>query len=182
MMIRSEPNAGLLRYELFPGEPLDEFSMGVLSRNPPPGVLRLGRETTEEYDHLLLPVAGLLQLQRAASILQDRSAPDNLMEHVTAVRDALPRYMLPPETLVLRPEFTWLDPETGAWKLLCLPTPLAADLSLPEDEYAALVRHIWHSLPERVPDAGTAAGTERKTRKSPRSFRRIVKEFWEDLD
>ena len=49
--------AGLLRYELLPGEPVDELTLETLRQNTPEGVLLLGRETNEEGDFLLLPVA-----------------------------------------------------------------------------------------------------------------------------
>ncbi len=48
--------AGLLRYELLSGEPVDEFTLEILRQNTPEGVLLLGRETGEEGDFLLLPV------------------------------------------------------------------------------------------------------------------------------
>lgn len=57
MFLHAEPGAGLIRYELLPGEPVDEFTLEVLRQNTPEGVLMLGRETNEEGDHLLLPVA-----------------------------------------------------------------------------------------------------------------------------
>lgn len=182
MMIPAGPNAGLLRYELLPGEPLDAFSLDILTQNPPPGVLRLGRETAGGYDHLLIPVAGLAPLRGAASIVLEGYTPDKLLSQVEAVRDALPRHMLPPETLVLRPEYTWLEPETGEVRLLCLPTPLAADLSLPPEDYAALVRALWPEMQAEQQRKRECARPPQKPRRPPKTFRQIVKDFWEDLD
>ena len=182
MMIPAGPHAGLLRYELLPGEPLDAFSLDVLTQNPPPGVLRPGRETTEAHDHLLFPVAGLAPLKSADPIVLEATDPDKLLAQVETVRDALPRYLLPPESLILRPEYTWLEPQTGEVRLLCLPTPAAQTLSLPMEEYAALVRTLWPELLTEKRRIRESAEAPRKQRRPPKSLRQIAKEFWDDLD
>ena len=182
MMIPAGPYAGLLRYELLPGETLDTFSLDVLTQNPPPGVLRLGRETTETYDHLLLPVAGLAPLKGADPIVLEATDPDKLLAQVEAVRDSLPRYLLPPESLILRPEYTWLEPQTGEVRLCCLPAPAAWDLSLSREDYAAVLRALWPELLAEKRRIRERDDAPKKQPRPPKTLRQILKDFWEDLD
>ncbi len=186
MFIAPEEHAGLIRYELYPGEPLDRFSLDVLSQNPPHGVLRLGRETTEDHDHLLLPVAGLLPLSEADSILKGKEKLYNILEQVDAVRETLPRHMIPRKALLLRPEFTFLDPESGEVRLCCLPVPAAADLSLSRSDYEVLVRErLRSSEAERTEKEPKRAHRDREAktaRKPAKSWWERAKIFWESLD
>ena len=122
--------AGLLRYELLPGEPVDELTLETLRQNTPEGVLLLGRETNEEGDFLLLPVAGLVPLLSEEDIVVNIFTKDKLFTKIRAIQNSLGDYMIPADELVLRPEWTWLRPETGEPVLLVLPTPMARDLSL----------------------------------------------------
>ena len=186
MFIAPEEHAGLIRYELYPGEPLDRFSLDVLSQNPPEGVLRLGRETTEDHDHLLLPVAGLLPLSEAVPILKGKDSLYNLLEEVDAVREALPKHMIPPGALLLRPEFTFLDPESGAVRLCCLPVPAAADLSLSRSDYEVLVRERFRlsaqETEEKAPKRAARGRESKNARKPEKTWRERAKVFWESLD
>ena len=105
--------AGLLRYELLQGETVDEFTLEILRQNTPEGVLLLGRETGEEGDFLLLPVAGLIPLLSDDNSVINKFTKDKFMEEVKTIQASLRDHMIPPDELVLRPEWTWLDPETG---------------------------------------------------------------------
>ncbi|MEE1299047.1 MAG: hypothetical protein UHI93_00745, partial [Acutalibacteraceae bacterium] len=93
--------AGLLRYELLPGEPVDEFTLEILRQNTPEGVLLLGRETGEEGDFLLLPVAGLIPLLSDDNSVINKFTKDKFMEEVKTIQASLRDHMIPPDELVL---------------------------------------------------------------------------------
>ena len=177
--------AGLLRYELLPGEPVDGFTMEVLRQNKPDGVLLLGRETGEEGDFLLLPVAGLVPFL-SGDIVVNIFTESNFFTKVRAIRDSLRDYMIPPEELVLRPEWTWLHPETGDPVLPVLPTPLARDLSLSLEEYEVLVSAIYGKMRQTAEENKAAekesASASAKRRGPAKPWRRIVRDYWENLD
>lgn len=177
--------AGLLRYELLPGEPVDEFTLEILRQDTPAGVLLLGRETGEEGDFLLLPVAGLVPLL-SETIVINKFTKEKFMEDVRTIRASLRDHMIPPDELVLRPEWTWLDPETGKPVLPVLPTPLARDLSLSMEAYEVLVSAICEKN-SRTAGENTAAEEESarasaKRRGPAKPWRRVVRDFWENLD
>lgn len=210
-----ETGAGILRYRLWPGEPVDEFSLHMLQQNTPDEVLLLGRETTEEGDWLLLPVAGVVSL--ASALRSERNivmkVPDRnkLLASVERVRCSLENYMIPTEELVLRPEWTWVRPETGDPVFLVLPTPSAADLTLSAEDYEMLVGSLYEECPvlqrERSELHGARVGRERyiaakrgyakpaekeDTKESAKrsakgavkrkTLRERVREFWNELD
>lgn len=185
MFLKKEKGAGLMRYELLPGEEVDGFTLEVLRQNTPKGVLLLGREQTEEYDHLLLPVADLVPLQEVTSILKKNIASDNVEMAVREVRSSLGRYMIPEEELVLRPEWTWFRPETCEPVFLVLPTPAARELSLSPEDYAYLLERYLAPAGEEgadeAPDAESAKSSARP-RRAPKPFLQIAREFWENLD
>ena len=168
--------AGLLRYELLPGEPVDGFTMEVLRQNKPDGVLLLGRETGEEGDFLLLPVAGLVPFL-SGDIVVNIFTESNFFTKVRAIQDSLRDYMIPPEELVLRPEWTWLP---------VLPTPLARDLSLSLEEYEVLVSAIYGKMRQTAEENKEAekesASASAKRRGPSKPWRRIVRDYWENLD
>ena len=171
MFLHAEPGAGLIRYELLPGEPVDEFTLEVLRQNTPEGVLMLGRETNEEGDHLLLPVAGLVPVLSEESILVNIFIENKFFTEIKTVR-----------------------PETGAPVLLVLPTPAARDLSLSMDAYETLVSAIYakrrqiaeESAGETERHAGQSAKGSAKAgarRRGPaKPWRLVVRDFWENLD
>lgn len=177
--------AGLLRYELLPGEPVDEFTLEILRQNTPDGVLLLGRETGEAGDTLLLPVAGLVPLLSEDYVMNEFTKESFLME-VKTIRDSLRDHMIPPEELVLRPEWTWLRPETGSPVLLVLPTPMARDLSLSMEAYEVLVSAICEKNRQTAEENAAAetesARTSAKRRGPAKPWRRLVRDFWENLD
>lgn len=180
-----DPSPGLLRYEVLSGEPVDEFSLSMLTQNPPKGVLRLGRERTEEFDHLLLPVSKLVRLTSDAPIVNAEVTIDKCLLRVREVREELSRYMIPPEELVLRPEWTFLDPEAGEPVFLVLPTPLAKDLSLSMEDYETLLRQALERKGQIAEErkAGEESAKRSAKRAEPaKPFRERVREFWENLD
>ena len=184
MFLYGESGPGVLRYALAPGTPVDELTLEALKQNPPEGVFVLGRETTEEIDHLLIPVAGTVPLPEAVSILKEEMDPDKLLEEVTRIRSSLPGYLIPEEQLVLRPELTFLDPETGAVRLLCLPVPEAQDLGLTPEAYAILVRTLLEDA-SALPEKGVRpeSANRNRGRKTPaRTLRQRLRDYWENLD
>ncbi len=194
MFLHAEPGAGLIRYELLPGEPVDEFTLEVLRQNTPEGVLMLGRETNEEGDHLLLPVAGLVPVLSEESILVNIFIENKFLTEIKTIQSSLRDHMIPEWELVLRPEWTWVRPETGAPVLLVLPTPAARDLSLSMDAYETLVSAIYakrrqiaeESAGETERHAGQSAKGSAKAgarRRGPaKPWRLVVRDFWENLD
>lgn len=179
------PGAGLLRYELLPGEPLDEYTLEILRQNTPEGVLMPGRETNEEGDFLLLPVAGLEPLLSGKSEVVNTFTINEFMDKIKAIRNSLRDYMIPPEELVLRPEWTWVRPESGEPVLPVLPTPLARDLSLSMDAYATLVAAVFEqkrSIAEECAAKEESAKKSAKRRAPAKPWRRVVRDFWENLD
>ncbi|MBR1705049.1 MAG: hypothetical protein IJ720_06780 [Clostridia bacterium] len=180
-----DPVPGLWRYEILPGEPVDEFSFSMLSQNPPEGVLRLGRETTEEFDHLLLPVSNLVKLTDNVPIVVSKVTEDKLLLQVEEVKEQLSRYMIPAEELVLRPEWTFRDPKTGTLTFLVLPTALAKDLSLPVEDYVFLLRHALEKRTEEAKVLESAKGSAKEHPKGTfpeKTLRERVREFWGGLD
>ena len=187
MFLSEENGAGLLRYALLPGEPVDRFSLAVLSQNPPEGVLRLGRETAEDRDHLLVAVAGYVPLGDASFIVMKNLTFEQILERVTAVREGLRSHMIPPDQLVLRPEWTFLSEEDGAVGLVVLPTPLARDLSLSPEDYACLLRQRFPGEEERAAllearSEKESAKTSASTSPAAKPLRLRLREFWENLD
>lgn len=178
--------AGILRYRVWPGEPVDEFALEMLQQNTPDGVLLLGREQTEEGDWLLLPVSGLIPVLSEEFIVANMFTKDKFLTAVKATRDSLAEYMIAPETLVLRPEWTWVRPETGAPVLPVLPVPSARDLSLSFDDYATLIGRLYERrgsiATEPAESAGASAKKSAKRRAPAKPWRRIVQDFWENLD
>lgn len=178
--------AGLLRYELLPGETVDEFTLEILRQNTPEGVLLLGRETGEDGDFLLLPVAGLIPLLSDDNSVINKFTKDKFMEEVKTIQASLRDHMIPPDELVLRPEWTWLRPETGKPVLPVLPTPLARDLSLSMDAYEVLVAAICEKSRQAVEENTAAkqasARASAKRRGPAKPWRRVVRDFWENLD
>ena len=178
--------AGLLRYELLSGEPVDEFTLEILRQNTPEGVLLLGRETGEEGDFLLLPVAGLIPLLSDDNSVINKFTKDKFMEEVKTIQASLRDHMIPPDELVLRPEWTWLRPETGEPVLLVLPTPMARDLSLSPEDYETLVSAIYERrrliATEKEADEEESAKRSAKRRGPAKPWRRVVRDFWENLD
>ena len=185
MFLEKERGAGLLRYEVLPGEDVDGFTLEVLRQNTPKGVLLLGREQTEEYDHLLLPVADLVPLQEVTSILKKNMTADNVKTAVREVRSSLGRYMIPEEELVLRPEWTWFRPETDEPVFLVLPTPAARELSLSLEDYVCLLECYLAPAGEEGTDIDPeteSANASAGPRRAPKPFLQIAREFWENLD
>ncbi|MBO7681385.1 MAG: hypothetical protein ILO43_05250 [Clostridia bacterium] len=187
MFMNEAPGAGLLRYALLPGEPVDRFSLAVLTQNPPEGVFRLGRETTEEYDHLLAAVAGYAPVGNIDIIVKQNITFEKVLEAVQTVRDGLHGCMIPEDQLVLRPEWTFLSEADGSVGLLVLPTPLARDLSLTFEDYACLLRRRFPEEEER--EALREALSEKESAKPSAStspaakpLRLRLREFWENLD
>lgn len=178
--------AGLLRYELLPGEPVDELTLETLRQNTPEGVLLLGRETNEEGDFLLLPVAGLVPLLSEEDIVINIFTKDKLFSKIRAIQNSLGDYMIPADELVLRPEWTWLRPETGDPVLLVLPTPMARDLSLSPEDYETLVSAIYERrrliATEKEADEEESAKRSAKRRGPAKPWRHVVRDFWENLD
>lgn len=175
--------AGIIRYRLWPGEPVDEFALRMLQQNTPEGVLLLGRETTEDGDWLLLPVAGLIPLLSQEFIVANIFTKDKLLALVKETRDSLADYMIPPEELVLRPEWTWVRPETGEPVFLVLPTPSARDLSLSMEAYETLVAHLFERKESIAKEAGAeSAKRSAKPRTPAKPWRRILRDYWENLD
>ena len=173
--------AGLLRYELLPGEPVDELTLETLRQNTPEGVLLLGRETNEEGDFLLLPVAGLVPLLSEEDIVVNIFTKDKLFTKIRAIQNSLGDYMIPADELVLRPEWTWLRPETGEPVLLVLPTPMARDLSL-SPEVSAIYERRMLIATEKEADEEESAKRSAKRRGPAKPWRRVVRDFWENLD
>lgn len=178
--------AGLIRYELLPGEPVDEFTLEVLRQNTPEGVLLLGRETTEESDCLLLPVAGLVPLLSEEQSVVKIFTKNKFFTEIKTIQNSLRDYMIPSSELVLRPEWTWLRPETGAPVLLVLPTPMARDLSLSMEDYETLVSAIYerraHIATETEAEKEESAKPSARRRGPAKPWRRVVRDFWENLD
>lgn len=131
---------GLLRYRLQEGEHLDDFTWALLRQNPPPGVPVPGRETTEEGDDLLLPVADCLQLKEAAKRYSGQIKGELLLETIVSRKQKLIQHMVPEQEIVLRPEYTYINKETLQPVLLVLPVAGAEKLSLCWEDYALLVR------------------------------------------
>lgn len=175
--------AGILRYRLWPGEPVDEFALRMLQQNTPEGVLLLGRETTEEGDWLLLPVAGLTPLVSEDSIVANIFTEDKFLSAVQMTRERLAEYMIPPDELVLRPEWTWVRPETGEPVFLVLPTPAARDLSLSMEDYETLMTRRFERR-EQIAKEETAVSAKRsaKRRAPAKPWRKVVRDFWDNLD
>ena len=94
--------------------------------------------------------------------------------------------MIPADELVLRPEWTWLRPETGEPVLLVLPTPMARDLSLSPEDYETLVSAIYERrmliATEKEADEEESAKRSAKRRGPAKPWRRVVRDFWENLD
>lgn len=187
MFLLQEDGAGLLRYALLPGEPLDRFSLAVLSQNPPEGVFRLGRETTEGSDHLLAAVAGYVPVNNLDNIVKHNITFEKVLAEVEAVREGLRSHMIPTDQLVLRPEWTYLSEEDGSVGLVVLPTPLARDLSLSTEDFACLLRERFPAEEER--EMLQKARSEKESAKPSASakppakpLRARLREFWENLD
>lgn len=176
---------GILRYEMLPGEPFDEFTFEVLRQNTPKGVLLLGRECTEDFDHLLLPVSRLVKLTNLNTIVNTDVAVDNFLSRVREIMESLPQYMIPKEELLLRPEWTFLEPESGAPVLPVLPTPLAGDLSLSLEDYETLIRKVFEEQGQIARERVTAEESAKRSAKwgePAKPLRKRVLEFWENLD
>lgn len=176
---------GILRYELLPGEPVDEYTLEVLRQNTPKGVLLLGRERTEAYDHLLLPISQLVKLTSIDLIVNNGVTYDKFLLQVREILERLPKYMIPKEELLLRPEWTFLEPESGYPVLPVLPTPLAKDLSLSLEDYATLIRKVFEEQGQIATEkekAGESAKRSAKGATPQKPFRKRVQEFWESLD
>ena len=176
MFLEKIPNAGLLRYELLPGETIDEFTLEVLRQDPPKGVLLLGREQTDAWDHLLLPVAPLIPFDEIKSIVKNPITYDKVLERVQEVSVSLSNHMIPQEFLVLRPEWTFADPETMEPVFLVLPTSMAKDLSLSLEDFMVLVRQRFQETP-----VSPSAKPSAKVADPPKPLREIFRDFWESL-
>lgn len=175
--------AGIIRYRVWPGEPVDEFALSMLQQNTPEHVLLLGRETTEEGDWLLLPVAGLVPLSSDGFILINKFTGDKFLEALETTLNSLQTYMIPPETLVLRPEWTWVRPETGEPVFLVLPTPSARDLSLSRDDYVALVTRLPDQNQGAIDEANAKSAKKSANPRPPaKPWRRVLRDYWENLD
>lgn len=176
---------GIIRYEMLPGEPFDEFTFEVLRQNTPKGVLLLGRECTEDFDHLLLPVSRLVKLTSLNTIVSTDVTVDNFLSRVREIMESLPQYMIPKEELLLRPEWTFLEPESGYPVLPVLPTPLAKDLSLSLEDYATLIRKVFEEQGQIATEKEKAEESAKRSAKEAtpqKPFRKRVQEFWESLD
>ena len=187
MFLYDEYHGDLLRYRLFPGEPVDRFTLEVLRQNPPDGVFLLGQDRRGGAEELLIPTAGYLPITEDDTILFDRRDADKLLEEVFAVRDALRSHMIPTDQLLLRPELTFLGEETGDLKLLVLPTPLARDLSLSPEHYDLLVRGLYGVSDAPAEEEKTSREKESaKPGASParpsKPLSQRLREFWENLD
>lgn len=184
MFLFGEGGPGILRYEILPGESVDELTLGTLRQNPPRGVFVPGRETTEEIDHLLIPIAGLVSLTESPSIVAEWIDAGKLLWEVDRIRAALKDYMIPEEELVLRPDLTFLDPETGEVRLLCLPIAGAGDRSLPREAYEVLVRDLLKNavLEDESPPDRASAKSSAKSKAPSRPLWQRVKDYWENLD
>lgn len=178
-----ENGAGIIRYRLWPGEPVDEFALRMLQQNTPEGVLLLGRETTEEGDWLLLPVAGLTPLGSEDSIVANIFTKDKFLSTMQMTRERLTEYMIPPEELVLRPEWTWVRPETGEPVFLVLPTPAARDLSLSGEDYETLVTRLFERTKQIAQEKNAESAKRSAKHRAPaKPWRKVVRDFWENLD
>lgn len=187
MFLSEEKGAGLLRYALLPGEPVDRFSFAVLSQNPPEGVLRLGRESTEDGDHLLVAVAGYVPVCSTDIIVKQNLTFEKVLEEVLAVREGLRSHMIPTDQLVLRPEWTFLSEADGSVGLVVLPTPLSRDLSLSPEDYTCLLRERFPGEAEREALRGALSENESakpsaSTSHPAKPLRARLREFWENLD
>lgn len=187
MFLSEEKGAGLLRYALLPGEPVDRFSFAVLSQNPPEGVLRLGRESTEDGEHLLVAIAGYVSAGNIDTIVKHDLTFETVLEEVLAIREGLRSHMIPTDQLVLRPEWTFLSEADGSVGLVVLPTPLSRALSLSPEDYACLLRTRFPGEEER--EALRGALSENESAKASASashpakpLRVRLREFWENLD
>ncbi len=194
-----EKNAGIIRYRLWPGEPVDEFTLKMLQQNAPRGVLLLGREINEEGDFLLLPVAGLVPITSKDLYFNNASISiNNFITVANEVRASLREYMIPEEQLVLRPEWTWWNPETEEPVFLVLPTPNAKDISLSIEAYEALLMAFQTKRDDEMSSeeadlkkknkssdsrsANESANKSAKRKRPAKPWREVLREFWNSLD
>lgn len=138
-MFTNETNTSLLRYELEPGERVDEFTINMLNEGAPAQVAVVGQEER----HLLLPVSNCIHASEAVRA----GEPVGPIIHslLQAVREAR-RCMIPAAELLLNIHFLYINKVTREVILLCLPTDRAAQYSQePRELFCALAASAVYS-------------------------------------